>query len=161
MLGPQRHLLGAYSLSTSINLDLASWGLPQAGFWNYLREEITVGLACRRPVRIGNHAKFPQFRDVVSRPGIGDDMRANLITYTLACVINLHFESKDPLSGSPSPNRIEQSEQWTTLEEDLKLWRHRLPSTFEPFSLASVPGSVFPSYWMLKPWHGKIRSEVS
>lgn len=146
--------VGAYSLSSSVNLELQSWSLPQAGFWNYLREEISVGLACRRPVRIGNH--LPWFRGMVASPDLGDDMRANLITYTLANIMNIYFSSNTTQGGSNSILNDEQLEQWEILQEDLTLWRTNLPSTFEPFSRASSPSDVFPSWWMLKAWHGKI-----
>jgi hypothetical protein len=120
-LRPQRHLLGTYSLSSSANLELQSWSPPQAGFWNYLREEISVGLACRRPVRIGNH--LPWFRDMVASPDLGDDMRANLITYTLANIMNIYFSSNTIQGGSNSILNDEQLEQWEILQEDLTLWR--------------------------------------
>jgi len=159
MLNPQCHLLGAYSFSTAMNLDLSRWGLPQAGFWNYLREEITVGLACRRPVRIGSY--FPQFRVMVNNPEVGDDMRANLITYTLACVMNLYFATKIPHGETQSSEWTnERFTEWNNLYEDLALWRKNLPSTFEPYSQASSPDMGFPAHWMLRPWHGKIKPVI-
>lgn len=157
MLNPQCHLLGAYSLSTAMKLDLSTWGLSQAGFWNYLREEITVGLACRRPVRIGS--RFPQFRVTAKSPGVGDDMRANLVTYILACVMNLFFRIDPKNDESQSQTwTTDRLAEWNNLNEDFTLWRKSLPSTFEPYSQASSSDMKFPARWMLRPWHGKIEN---
>jgi hypothetical protein len=152
---PLCHLLGAYSFSTAIHIDLSTWNLPQAGFWNYLREEITVGLASNRPVRIGKD--FTHIRDTITRDSLGDDMRANLITYILARVMNLYFaytEARAQGSGHPWPDH--HFATWTDLRSDYTLWSENLPATFQPYSTAPKPGNIFPSEWMLKPWHGTI-----
>jgi hypothetical protein len=53
-----RYLLGAYSFVASGSIHLAGRGLLQAGAWNSLREEITVALECRRPVRISSGFEY-------------------------------------------------------------------------------------------------------
>ena len=139
----QHHLLGAYSFAVSESIDFTSHGLLQAGAWNYLREEITVALEYRRPVRMGNI--FANLTD--ENPA--DDMKANTISYLLARAINFSFP--DLAECSSQNDRILA---WQTLHSDLADWKTRLPARFEPFSTASKAGIVFPSLWMLKPWHG-------
>lgn len=152
---PPCHLLGAYSFLTAIDVDLSTWNLAQAGFWNYLREEITVGLASNRPVRIGK--EFVHLRDMVTCETIGDDMRANLITFILARLMNLYFTfSEARVEGNGRALTGENFAMWKELSTDLTLWTEHLPKTFQPFSTAPKPGNIFPSEWMLKPWHGKI-----
>ncbi|KAI9729384.1 MAG: hypothetical protein M1834_006908 [Cirrosporium novae-zelandiae] len=143
--GNQRHLLGAYSFAVTGNIDLSTWGLLQAGVWNYLREEITVGLECRRPVRISTD--FPDFQPDAN---VQDDMKANLITYILARIINFCFHGHH---DSPLPIQKERIAEWEGLRMKLTLWTQNLPSSFEPISTACATENLFPSFWMLAPWH--------
>ena len=110
----------------------------QAGAWNYLREEITVALECRRKVRLSQKFTYnPQTK-------VGDDTQANIVTYLLAQTINHCF------------GEITNSEEgfaWQTLRDNLDIWKSGLPRSFQPYSIAAKPDSVFPSYWMLRPWH--------
>lgn len=140
----QRHLLGAYSFVISDSINLRDCGLPQAGAWNYLREEITVALECRRPVRMGDNFTWE------GKGELTDDMLANLMSYHLARIINFCF-AVHPVHTLPG-NRVLA---WHDLRSDLTTWRDSLPSTFNPFSIAAKPGNAFPSLWMLQPWHSK------
>lgn len=117
-------------------------GLLQAGAWNYLREEITVALECRRSVRLNIHLDS---RSVMS--GF-DSVHANTVTYILACVINLCF-GRDERGNTLEFNEAE----WTKLNAELAYWSHNLPSTYEPYSQAPKEGNPFPSEWYLRPWH--------
>ncbi|KAK8200591.1 hypothetical protein M8818_005905 [Zalaria obscura] len=69
-----RHLLGAYSFADGEPPDFNNRGLLQAGVWNYLREEITMALECRKPVRMGRI-----FDRYTYDPDAPDDMHANHI----------------------------------------------------------------------------------
>ncbi len=138
----QRHLLGAYSFAVNDPIDLAQHGLLQAGVWNYLREEITVALECRRPVRISSDFQWP------TNNNIADDMQANIVTYVLARIINFCF-----VQHTETVRRISE---WKYFTAALHKWRDGLPPSFSPFSMASKPGNVFPSLWMLRPWHGML-----
>ncbi|KAK0636414.1 hypothetical protein B0T17DRAFT_81262 [Bombardia bombarda] len=174
MQSPQCHLLGAYSFSTTIHIDLSAWGLAQAGFWNYLREEITVGLAYDRPVRIPSQ-DFTSLHKMITCSTISDDMRANLITYILARTVNFHFAQAQQathlvqVQGAESPGRVDQlhhggvESTWEELKSDVQLWTSHLPSTFEPFSLAPKRAhfDLFPSKWMIRPWHVSALQYVS
>jgi hypothetical protein len=79
----QLYLLGAYSFVAGGSIHLVGRGLLQAGAWNYLREEITVVLECRRPVRISSSFEYQAYENML------DDMQANYVSYLLARIINL------------------------------------------------------------------------
>ncbi|KAE8449832.1 hypothetical protein EG329_007309 [Mollisiaceae sp. DMI_Dod_QoI] len=139
----QNHLLGAYSFATNRPIDLTIRGLAQTGTWNYLREEITVALESRRSVRFSTGFHFvPEL--------VMADQWANAITFILAKTINLCF------SDASNESMDERNNLWQALAAELASWRHGLPITFQPFSTASRPGNVFPSIWLLRPWHGKF-----
>ena len=120
-------------------------GLAQAGAWNYLREEITVALECRRCTRISIYFDFDPSREY------SDSTRANIASFILAKVINYSFRE--------TPRRrdddTERSATWQSLFRELKAWKECLPQHFEPFSNAAKADSPFPSLWLLQPWHGK------
>ncbi|THZ45490.1 hypothetical protein D6C90_04491, partial [Aureobasidium pullulans] len=138
----QRHLLGAYRFSSTEEIDMTSAGLLQAGAWNYLREEITVALECRRPVRLTINLDI---RTVGPQP---ESMHANTVTYILARVINYCFNR-----GSTNQQEDSNHDEWTSLKGDLTYWKESLPTSYEPYSRASKEGNVFPSAWYLRPWH--------
>ncbi|KAM0820324.1 hypothetical protein AB5N19_06143 [Seiridium cardinale] len=128
--------------------------MAQAGFWNYLREEITVSLASapNRMVRIGKD--LTQFRDTMVLPNIGDDMRANLVSYIVARALNLYCSIRGTEVEGGGPHWLEEHlATWDALMADLTVWTDNLPATFHPFSVTPKPGNAFPSEWMLKPWH--------
>lgn len=118
-------------------------GLVQAGAWNYLREEITVALECRRPTRISIHLDFDPDLDY------SDSNLANVVSYMLAKIIN-HCFGVSVRDGDSTPVQ----DAWQSLSHDLKVWRKTLPASFIPYSTAPKPGSPFPSIWSLQPCHG-------
>jgi hypothetical protein len=143
----QRHLLGAYRFSSTEKIDMTKTGLLQAGAWNYLREEITVALECRRPVRLNIHL------DVRSATSGSDSVHANTMTYILARVINLCFGHDE------SGYILEFNEdEWTKLNAELVFWSENLPTTYAPYSQAPKAGNPFPSEWYLRPWHSKFNA---
>lgn len=138
----EQHLLGAYSFASSVLIDLNLRGLPQSGAWNYLREEITIALELRRPVRIITGFEFVPSKDM------SDDMWANYMSHILARVINFSFEGKSSMDLEQRINT------WQALHSEVFEWRSSRPTSFDPFSTASKPGNVSPSIWLLRPWHG-------
>jgi hypothetical protein len=140
----QRHFLGAYSFVISDSINLRDCGLPQAGAWNYLREEITVALECRRPVRMSDNFTWEGEEDLT------DDMLANLMSYYLVRIINFCFDIE--IDHTVPENRVMV---WHGLRSDLTTWLESLHSTFNPYSTATKAGNVFPSMRMLQPWHSK------
>jgi len=135
--------LGAYSFASSGPIDLGLRGLSQAGTWNYLREEITVALECRRPVR--NSIDF-QFH---LKPDMDDDMRANAISHLLARIINFCFGE-----SAEQEALVDTEKMWQGLRNEVRNWRNSLPPTFKPFSTALKAGNMFPSIWLVRPCHG-------
>jgi len=115
-------------------------GLMRAGFWNYLREDITVALMEKRNLMIElNDQQLPLLN--------GEEDSANYISYILGKVINscLH---KD---GEPLGQR-----EWDSLEKELDSWKTSLPSSFEPVITPRLYGdgdSRFPSVWNTSKWH--------
>ncbi|KAG9230251.1 hypothetical protein BJ875DRAFT_162264 [Amylocarpus encephaloides] len=138
----QRHLLGAYLFSTDEAINMNERGFAQCGAWNYLREEITVALECRRPTRIGFSLEHePAEHD-------SETMPANKISYILATIINYCFRQTPP-GEMPSKNQL----SWQSLRTELTTWREQLPPVFDPFSTSNKPGNPFASLWLLQPWH--------
>ncbi|OGM49741.1 hypothetical protein ABOM_001860 [Aspergillus bombycis] len=134
----QNHLQGSYSLLASRPAGLET-GLLGAGFWSYLREDITVALIEKRSLMIElSQEQLP--------PSIeGEDDLANRITYLLGKVINRCLDQ----DASP----LEQHE-WRSLSDDLDTWRASLPASFEPISSPGLYGqSSFPGIWTVSGWH--------
>lgn len=110
----------------------------RAGFWNYLREDITVALMEKRNLMIELKDQQPPLLD-------GENDPANYISYILGRVINrcLH---KD---GEALDKR-----EWDSLKEDLNSWKASLPSSFGPIITPGLRGgSRFPSAWNTSKWH--------
>jgi hypothetical protein len=145
----QQHLLGAYSFAAIGTIDLTIWGLSQSGTWNYLREEITVALECRRPVRISTAFEFDP------KMAMTNDIWANAISYLLARVINLRFQE------SRGESLEIRASIWLSLASDVAAWKEHRPATFNPFSTAPKAGNPFPSIWLVKPWHGNVSGVLS
>ncbi|KAE9375243.1 hypothetical protein N431DRAFT_542827 [Stipitochalara longipes BDJ] len=137
----QHHLLGAYSLASSAHIDLSQRGLPQSGTWNYLREEITVALELRRPVRMGSGFEF------VPSANMADDMWSNYISYILAKIINFCFDVSSSVAFE------QRKSTWQELETEVSGWRENRSRSFNAFSTAPKSGNAFPSIWLLSPWH--------
>jgi hypothetical protein len=77
-----------------------------------------------------------------------DDMWANAISYVLAKTINFCFENSE---SQPTEGRVST---WKLLAADVASWEEYRPATFDPFSEAPKAGNVFPSIWLVRPWHG-------
>ncbi|GKT56909.1 phytanoyl-CoA dioxygenase [Colletotrichum tofieldiae] len=117
---PNIHLQGAYSLAayrSPLTDDLGS-GLGAAGFWNYLREDITFSLFRRCPLKIDlDHVSLP------TQHGTDQD-RLNTVSLILGRIINACFSSTIT------------NEAWTLLFGMLRDWRSNLPPRFNPFAKA-------------------------
>lgn len=142
---PNRHLQGAYSLAAYHNpqTDFFGSNLREAGFWNYLREDITFSLFRRCPLKI-DLARVP-----LALPMTGertDQDYLNAITLILGRIINTCFGGSDSVT----------EELWSSLSHLLREWRKSLPSRFEPFSTADGGlGLALPSIWLLRDHHGR------
>ncbi|GJC85804.1 hypothetical protein ColLi_08642 [Colletotrichum liriopes] len=135
---PNRHLQGAYSLAayrSPLTDDLGP-GLRAAGFWNYLREDITFSLFRRCPLKIDlDHVSLPTQHDT-------DQDHLNTVSLILGRIINACFSSTIT------------NEAWTFLFGMLRDWRSNLPPRFNPFAKTDRGiGLALPSIRMLRDCH--------
>ncbi|KAK2020852.1 hypothetical protein LX32DRAFT_733790 [Colletotrichum zoysiae] len=135
---PNRHLWGAYSLATHRNPlnDCLGSGIGAAGFWNYLREDITFSLFRRCPLKIDlERMPLPTRHDT-------DQDHLNTVSLILGRIINACF------SG------VVTEGAWTFLLRMLQDWRSGLPPRFASFAKTERGLSLaLPSIWMLKDCH--------
>lgn len=146
---PNRHLRGAYSLAVSRRPLLREGdlggrgGLRGAGFWNYLREDITFSLFQRCPLKMG----LDQVELFVWRgdDADGDHAYLNAVSLILGRIINDCFGRE-----TVSP------EAWDFLFRLLRDWCSALPGRFAPFAREERGlGLALPSVWMLHDCHGR------
>ncbi|KAM0561242.1 hypothetical protein ACHAPJ_003120 [Fusarium lateritium] len=139
---PNMHLRGAYSMASlhdvlSGNLQA---GLLGAGFWNYLREDITFSLFQECPLKM-NLEDTPLINHHHS-----DQDYLNSITLILGKIINMAFNDD-----------IEET-RWNLVTDLLKNWRRVCPDHLKPFSRMQGEAGTshhFPAIWFLQPCHGK------
>lgn len=135
---PNLHLQGAYSLASGGGLqsDHRCW---TAGFWNYLREDITYSLFTEV------NLKMDLNKTSVAIELSSDQAYLNSISLVLGKIINVTFGTT-----------IHQDD-WETLIASLQEWSTTLPERFRAFS--KVPpgfsGKTIPSIWMVQDCHGK------
>ncbi|KAK1639939.1 hypothetical protein BDP81DRAFT_391975 [Colletotrichum phormii] len=142
---PNRHLQGAYSLAaySTLQTDALGSGLRAAGFWNYLREDITFSLFRRCPLKM-DLAQVPLALLMTGQST--DHDRLNAVTLILGRIINACFID----SGSNSVT----DGSWSDLFQLLCEWRKGLPTRFEPFSTVDRGlGLALPSIWLLRDHH--------
>ncbi|KAJ5542470.1 hypothetical protein N7535_004891, partial [Penicillium sp. DV-2018c] len=134
----QSHLQGCYSLLATRQIHVAA-DLISAGYWNYLREDITVALIERRGLMI-------TLSDQNMPPEPTDDTDfANHVTLLLGRIINRCLSIDSPA--------LDLSE-WEAMKNELDNWRSSLPSSFNAVETPGLrPRSSFPSRWALRSWH--------
>ncbi|KAF5676991.1 hypothetical protein FHETE_1893 [Fusarium heterosporum] len=140
---PNMHLRGAYSMASlhDILSGTLQAGLLGAGFWNYLREDITFSLFEECPLKM-NLESTPLIIQHDSDQGF-----LNSITLILGKIINMAF--------GRDPNHV----RLDSLVEMLEAWRGTCPDYMKPFSrLDGRTGSShhFPATWFLQPSHAAI-----
>lgn len=134
----QSHLLGSYSFLASQGIQSIGADLFSAGFWNYLREDITVALMQKRRLKID--------LSTVSPPSHleDDDDWANHISFLLGKVVNKCLGREAMALSLP---------EWTALAEEVEHWKDSLPSSFMSFTPTGPNKSNFPTIWLLHGWH--------
>ena len=134
---PNRHLSGAYALATGGSPDIGKPSLWRAGFFNYLREDITFSLINRCPLKIDlSSIAIP---DVA----VDDEDQLNVAALYLASAINLVFDG----DGSGTYTISKTQGFWR--------WRASLPTQFTPY-IEEPSGEVLhtlPSIRMLRDCH--------
>jgi hypothetical protein len=139
---PNMHLRGAYSMASlhGVLSGTLQAGLLGAGFWNYLREDITFSLFEECPLKM-NLDSTP----LVSHHDSDQDYM-NSITLILGKIINRAFDhDSDEI-------------QLDSAIESLKAWRNTCPDHMKPFSRVQSETNtshLFPAVWFLQPYHGQ------
>ncbi|KAK4574116.1 hypothetical protein LTR86_001877 [Recurvomyces mirabilis] len=128
---PSRHLSGAYALAGSQPIDLGRPSLLRAGFFNYLREDITYGLINRCALKLDLNNINASSYGVAT-----DEDQLNVVTLVLADIINYAF------------GKSARTSLLHDLSEKLVNWRQSLPGHFGPLC-ENATLSIFPNIWML------------
>jgi hypothetical protein len=133
-------LQGCYSLLASRQIHLTA-DLLSAGYWNYLREDITVALIEQRGLMI-------TLSDQNAPPHPTEDADfANYITFLLGKIINRCL-SVDSSALS--------SLEWEAMKADLDKFISSLPPSFDTIQTPSLGRqSSFRFTWTLRSWHGE------
>lgn len=136
---PNRHLRGAYSLASSANFldnpDASS--LLGAGFWNYLREDITFSLFHRdTPLKLDLDNVAVPTLSAVRDPLHG-------ISLILGTIINYTF------------GKTISKAEWIALAHALREWHDALPQDSKPFCRQTTSLDPLPQIWFLQDYHGK------
>ncbi|EEY16257.1 conserved hypothetical protein [Verticillium alfalfae VaMs.102] len=121
---PNRHLHGAYSLASrqKLLLDNGFRTLSSAGFWNYLREDITYSLFEEQPLKMDlENIPMPTLQ-------LEDHDHLNAISLVLGRILNAHFNDGSPGRDQPGPV--------SAMLNVLQSWQKALPRHFEPLSAA-------------------------
>lgn len=139
---PNRHLLGAYSLASSrASTDLASnTSIFIAGFWNYLREDITYSLIEQTPIKMDLAG--------VNAAHDGDDPHfLNSSSLLLGNLINLAFGTTQSL------------EEYNRLKHLVEEWRNALPPRCIQYAETheNQPQICLPNIWFYQDFHGRFR----
>ncbi|RMZ10463.1 hypothetical protein D0860_03830 [Hortaea werneckii] len=136
---PNRHLSGAYALAASQGLDLSAPSILRAGFFNYLREDITFSLITRQPLKLDSKRLDIEYDPVT------DEDQLNVATLHLARIVNTAFGGQLTADNSH------------VLESRLEQWHDSLPAHFRPYhDSAEGSGSVFPTVRMLAECHASV-----
>lgn len=138
-LDPNRHLRGAYALAASPSLDPTAPSLFRAGFFNYLREDITFSLITRQPLKLGSSKLSIHYSAAT------DEDQLNLAALHLARIVNAAF------TEAPA------DEDAMLMEQQLDQWHGSLPSTFLPYHDSGLhAGTPFPCIRMLAECHAAV-----
>ncbi len=139
---PNRHLSGAHALASSCSVDMRHSSLMRAGFYNYLREDITYSLINRCLLKLDRRSiTSPQL------PSLGaadDEEQLNIASVFLAQVINEVFDPERDKRMLPS--------------KEFRNWRSSLPEQFAPYHTThgDVDGIEFPTVRLLRDCHVSV-----
>ncbi|KAM0259643.1 hypothetical protein ACHAQJ_003222 [Trichoderma viride] len=143
-IDPNRHLQGAYSLASCEDsiAGSPSESLLAAGFWNYLREDITFSLFEGCPLKMDVA--------VAAAPALTSGQhQLHSISLILGQIINKAFSYQ--ISGL----------EWQRLVFMVQTWLDELPLNVKPFSrsrsVTSSTAGELPYFWFLQDFHASAR----
>ncbi|KAJ2903069.1 uncharacterized protein MKZ38_010490 [Zalerion maritima] len=141
---PNRHLQGAYSMASRRTLLFSHDSGPTrdllaAGFWNYLREDITFSLFENCPLKI-DLDPIPPMREHTT-----DQDYLNSVSLILGRIINAAFGS-DGVSGRKTSQISQMLEEWLMAR----------PTSLNPYSVHegdAASGNPLQKMWFLQDCH--------
>ena len=133
---PNRHLSGAFALAVNRSHSLREISLARAGFFNFMREDITFSLINRCPLKL-------DMMDIAVADARCDEDQLNVATLYLAKAINHAFETENTPDSAPSSH------------EGYDGWQGSLPARFAPYfeTQFSQHHNIFPTIRMLRSCH--------
>lgn len=133
---PNRHLSGAFALAINRSHNLREISLARAGFFNFMREDITFSLINRCLLKL-------DIKDIDVPEASSDEDQLNVATLYLAKVINHVFKTGNTPDSAPSSY------------EGFDRWQSSLPAPFTPYfeTPFSQPHNIFPTIRMLRGCH--------
>lgn len=133
-MDPNRHLQGAYSLASRQSLVGPSNTLLAAGFWNYLREDITFSLFEGCPLKMDlTNVEAPT----------ADMVGLNHLSLVLGRIINATFA------------RAVTVDEWHALMDVTKAWYERLPAMERPYARTEGAIGELPRVWFIENGYGR------
>ena len=133
---PNRHLSGAFALAVIRSHSLQQVSLARAGFFNFMREDITYSLINRCPLKIDVESlRFFEATD--------DEDQLNKATLFLGKAINQAFGTSTSGGGAEA------------ILEDFNKWIRGLPVQFTPYFDTGTERAMtsFPKIMMLRTCH--------
>jgi hypothetical protein len=135
---PNRHLSGAFALAMNRSHNLHQPSLARAGFFNFMREDITYSLINRCPLKI-------DVDDMDIFEANNDEDQLNVATLHLAMAINQTFEGTATTKSA------------TPILEMFEKWCEALPVQFTPyFETRHQQQSRLPTIRMLRDCHVSV-----
>jgi hypothetical protein len=138
---PNRHLSGAYALATNNKVNMSESSLFKAGFFNYLREDITYSLMNRCPLKIDlGTITIP----CTAESAVDDEDQLNIASLFLADAINVTFGDDQFKSSASDMHYVG--------------WKSSLPTQFTPY-YATEPfptALTFPTVRMVRDCHVSV-----
>ena len=133
---PNRHLSGAFALTINRSHSLREISLARAGFFNFMREDITFSLINRCPLKL-------DMKDIAVPHASRDEDQLNVATLYLAKVINHLFTAGNAADSVPPSH------------ESYGEWQSSLPTRFTPYfePAFSHHHKILPTIRMLRDCH--------